>query len=154
MRVARKYGESLPKFASLAEAEATLFQSRDHALRALAEAARTSSDFAMDCTPDSIDALERWYFALLDRRFKRAPLDRLLFEHVMAMYLGECLVRNEGFEWHAAEYFLDPGAYELGVRRSGGSVMLSSMGTLADFRHRRNRRSMRDEYEMYSRFPR
>ena len=153
MTAAAEHGAHLPKFGSLGEAEATLYQERDQLLAKLAELARESNGF--DCTfhPESLNSLERWYFRLLDADAFRAPsMPRLELERCIAVYFGEVLVRSiPPFEWFVSEYTFSPGRYELGVRRPLLAIMLSQPKS-PDPRERNKRsQSLWREYSRYAR---
>ena len=124
MIAAAEHAAQLPAFASLGEAKATLYRERDRLLAELAKFALESNGF--DCTfrPDTLKALEAWYFQLLDDdAFTVMPRRKL--ERCIAVYFGEVLVRSLHFEWVVSEYTFSPGRYELGVRQALLSVMLT-----------------------------
>jgi hypothetical protein len=149
---ARLFGRKLPTFRDLAEAEHALLARRDELLRTLVELSRQSSDFSADLSPESLRALERWYFELRDGPgFTSIGVDEETFERAMAMYLGEVLVRNAPpFEWFIDEFAFEPGRYEIGVRRPLVAVMLSRLAPDPPERNKRQQSIWR-MYRQYSR---
>jgi hypothetical protein len=126
LRVARLFGRRLPHFTSASDAETALTRRRDEILRALAQAAEASASFTPDFTPESLKALEAWYFELYERdAFRTVGLDREAFERAMAAYFGEVAVRSvPGARWVVQEYAFEVGRYEIGVRAGLVTVLL------------------------------
>jgi hypothetical protein len=151
MIAAAEYGARLPKFGSLGEAEATLYRERDLLLVELAQFAQRS-DFDCSFQPESLKALERWYFRLLDLDAFRVPsMPQHQFERCIAVYFGEILVRSSPpFEWFVSEYAFTPGRYELGIRRPLLELMLSGPKP-PDARERNKRmQSLWRDYRRYA----
>jgi hypothetical protein len=127
LEAARRFGRELPEFTDLAAAERALFGLRDDLLAKLVAASRASPSFSPDYGPESLKALERWYYELADGPgFGSIGLDPETFGRAMAMYLGEVAVRTvPAFEWFVAEFAFLPGRYEIGVRRPLLALMLT-----------------------------
>ena len=129
LRIARLFGGRLPTFASQADAERALFEVRDNALAGLTRAASHAPEqFVPDLTPDSLKALEAWYFALIDgRQFSSVGTSREEFEQWMGFYYGAMAVhRDPGAGWVVEEYAFEPGRYEIGVRKGLVTEMLTA----------------------------
>ena len=154
LRVARLFGQGLPAFASRAEAERSLFAQRDEGLAAIERAAeRSAGAFIADYSPESLKALEAWYFRLCERRgFEDVGTSRDEFEHWMAWYYGATAVRSDAeAEWIVAEFPFEPGRYELGVRKGPGTEMLTAgftdhHATINNARREHIYRRYRDHY--------
>lgn len=126
--VAIQHGRSLPSFKSQQEAEKALFGHRDRHLAHLEILARNCPGFECDYQPESLRALERWYFSLHEARaFQQIGVTRQVFETCMAMYFGDVAVRRAAAHWIVEEYFLAPGKYELGVQRGSTKMMLDRL---------------------------
>ena len=125
MEIARTFGEQLPRFDNLSEAEPELMRVRDSLLDKLKHAA-VSAGVELDESGDSLKILERWYFELIQSGgFESVGLTRDVFERGISMYLGAVIVRNiDGFNWVVQEFVFAPGRYEIGVRRRGFTMML------------------------------
>jgi len=126
MDAARRHAKHLPRFRNQKAAEDTLFADRDALLTLLSEVSVASTAFDPDYSPESLKALESWYFELWeDDGFGGLSLDRETFERCMAMYFGEVIVRNDKrYEWIVQEFAFEKGKYEMGISRPGFAVML------------------------------
>lgn len=117
---AGQHATDLPGFRSVAEAEHSLFASRDRALKelfALPELQR-----ALDYRPESLNLLEQWFFA------SGQPVALATgFSVVQAIgfYLGEVCCWHSGFKWLVQEFVLSPGHYELCVSRAPMTILLT-----------------------------
>ena len=91
LRIARLFGGRLPTFPSQADAERALFEMRDSALAGLTRAASHAPDqFVPDLTPESLKALEAWYFAVLDRgQFPSVGTSREGLEEMLTMAFAD-----------------------------------------------------------------
>jgi len=121
-RAADDHGRTLPRYGSQEEAERALFAERDLLLDRLRSAAAASPSFQFDFTPESLKALEHWYFDARERRTSaKDGLSPETFERCMAMYLGEVIVRNHAaFRWVVREFPFAPG--HVRDRRGPGNV--------------------------------
>lgn len=134
--VARAVGAKLPKFRNAIDARRALFGQRDRSLADLRALDAERSGFTMDETPDSLLALETWYFALVARRgFARLGTDRARFESAMGFYFGAVAVRHAKARWIVEESAFAPGGYEVGVTR--GQFSLLGIETLCEDWHTR-----------------
>jgi hypothetical protein len=128
LEIAIEHGKGLPSFRSQEEADQTLFGERDRHLAILSELAEGYPAFESDYRPESLKTLEHWYFTLVeDKTFRRIGVSRKTFETCMAMYFGECVVRNTPARWIVEEYFLSKGRYELGVQNGSMKMMLDRL---------------------------
>src|SRR5512138_2233630 len=110
--VAGQYANDLPAFDSLAEAERTLLAQRDTALRDLL--AQVNAVLALDYSPQSLNALELWYF---ENGQPATTASSLSMPHAIAFYFGEVLCRNARFQWTVQQFAFSRERYELGVQR-------------------------------------
>ena len=147
-RVARLFGQKLPAFSSLTEAEAYLFAQRDERLRRITELAASSDNFAADYTPESLKNLERWYFELMDTNgFQPLGISREGFECCMASYFCELAVRNcPDVKWEVREFEFAHGKFEIGVQRGLLHFMLNRF---TDHHKQPNNKRRQKIYRMY-----
>jgi hypothetical protein len=152
MIAAADHGVQLPKFGSPGEAEATLYGERDRLLAQLAEFARDSNGFDLTFEPESLKALEGWYFRLLDGDAFRGPsMTRVEFERCIAIYFGEVFVRSTpAFEWFVEEYVFLPGRYEIGVSRPGVAIGLSRPKAPTPRERNKREQSLWREFLLYA----
>src|SRR5579883_2991549 len=115
--IACLYGEQLPAFNSLPEAENALFSERDHYLRLLETLSAATSQFRADYSAQSLKHLEKWYFALLDlRAFDAGNVSQADFEIAMGYYFGEVARRNDPrTRWLVSVYPFMPDRYEIKI---------------------------------------
>ena len=141
-RAAEHHGRTLSRYDSQEEAERVLFAHRDHLLDQLRAIVPASGPFRFDLTPESLKALEQWYFNLHERgAFNEAGIDPETFERCIAMYFGEVIVKNHSlFTWVVREFVFMPGTYEIGVDRGNLAVMLSRFSDV----HARPKNKRRD----------
>lgn len=128
MTIARAYGDQLPEFQHLAEAERELFAMRDSLLDTLKRAAQESAQLQLNESPESLKALEGWYFHLLTQSNNLASqrLDRDTLERAIKMYFGAVVVANApSFKWFVHEFAFGAGRYEIGVRDQYCQLMLT-----------------------------
>lgn len=116
---AREFGERLPRFSNLAEAEPALFRERDRVLDLLRAASRVRPGFAFDLSPASLKQLEPWYFSSVEGPgAEAAGLDRTTLEWAVAMYFGAVVVQHcPPFAWVVTEFPFLAGRYEIGIER-------------------------------------
>jgi hypothetical protein len=116
MVAALGHGAKLPRFATAAIARRTMLAARDEALAAVRAVAGTHG-VVLDDTPESLRAIEAWYFALHGKRggFARAGTDRRRFETAMGLYYAAVAVADAGATWVVQEFAFAPGTYELGL---------------------------------------
>jgi len=126
LKIAQLFGEKLPRFSSQEEAERALLAFRDAKLHKIHKLASTLPDFALDCLPESLKAMERVYFRLHESNsFEEIKSTREEFEECMAMYFGEVFVRNiPNSKWVVKEFPFEKGKYEIGVQKGLSTVML------------------------------
>lgn len=150
-RAADNLGRTLPRYRSQEEAERALFTQRDLLLGRLRTAAAASPSFEFDFTPESLKALERWYFEVRERgTFAEYGLSAETFEGCIAMYLGEVIVRNHGaFRWLVREFPFVPGTYEIGVDRGTLAVMLTRFAEVHTRPNNKKRESIWREYRRW-----
>jgi len=150
-RAADDLGRTLPRYGSQEEAERALFAERDLLLGRLRTAAGASPSFRFDLTPESLKALERWYFEARESgAFARFGVSPEAFERCIAMYLGEVIVRNHAvFRWVVREFPFVPGTYEIGVDRGTLAVMLTRFGQLQTRPNNKKRESIWREYRRW-----
>ncbi len=119
---ALSYGAKLPRFSTVAAAKRAMFEARDRALEHLRG---LDLDGVLDGSPESLLALEAWYFALHARRggFARIGTDRRRFETAMGLYSAAVAVRHAKAKWIVEEFGFAPGTYELGVTLGLTSLM-------------------------------
>ena len=150
-RAADEFGRTLPRYGSQEEAERALFSERDLLLDRLRTAAAGSPSFQCDFTPESLKTLERWYFALHERRtVATSGLSPETFERCVAMYLGEVIVKNHpAFRWVVREFPFVPGTYEIGVDRGTLAVMLTRFGEIHTRPNNKRHESIWREYRRW-----
>lgn len=113
-----EFSSKLPSFENREEAEQAFFQYRDGLLERLLEAGKQAQE-PLDYSPESLKALETWYFQLWEGdAFESLSMDRACFERCMAMYFGEVVVRNNSaFSWGASENPILRRRYAFGIGR-------------------------------------
>ena len=128
LKAANRHGSKLPEFPNLEAAQVALFAERDRLLALCRELGQRSAEFRCCFEPESLKALERWYFELLDGDgFRGVGVSRDEFERCIAVYFGEVLVRNRSpFGWFVREFAFARGRYEIGVQRPPLAIMLSA----------------------------
>jgi hypothetical protein len=151
----RRVANALRSFSTPAAAEKALTSRRDRLLRKLERASsRSGGKFAADYSPESLKALEGWYFELVAVGFlSRAWMLRSTFEAAFAMYFGEVLVRHAGHAWVVEEFAFVQGKYALGVRKGLGTIMLRAFDTLtmpANLTRNKRRQSVWRQYRMHA----
>lgn len=120
MTAALRYGEDLPAFSSLAEAEENLLQLKESTLDAFL--AEHGSSIGLDFSPESLKSLENWYF---EAGHPKAGAGNYAMPLAIGFYFGEVLCRSAGFVWTVEEYPFVRGRYEVGVRRRLAAIMLT-----------------------------
>ena len=127
LKIAKLFGKKLPAYSSQADAQRHLYAFRDDRLHRLSKLALASDKFEVDSSPESLKALEAWYFELWETNaFKSIQTSREEFEECMAMYFGHVVVKNmKKAEWIVSEYAFENGKYEIGVTWGSRSIMLS-----------------------------
>jgi len=148
--IAIQHGQRLPSFNSQLEADTALFAHRDTHLALLSELAEGYPGFEPDYRPESLKALERWYFSLYEgRTFRRVGVTRQTFEMCMAMYFGETVVRNRPAHWIVEKYFLAEDRYELGIQDGSMKMMLDRLTDHFAEPNNKRRESLFRRYEKY-----
>ena len=148
--VARKYGSKLPSFQSSEDAHMYWSQYRSDHLALLEEISEQTDSFYPDYDPESLKAIERWYFDLYEHdSFKSQEVDRLTFESCMAMYLGEVIVRNTEADWIVEAYAFVSGKYELGVRKGTYTVMLWRLNDHYQTPNNKRKQSIYRDYKKF-----
>ena len=120
MKVALQYGENLPAYSSLSEAEKALLQLKDSTLEALL--AEHGLSLGLDFTPESLKSLEKWYF---EASCPKAGTGNYSIPHAIGFYFGEVLCRSAGFSWIVKEFPFIKGRFEVGINRRLGTIMLT-----------------------------
>lgn len=118
--VAIQHGESLPKFASLAEARKQLSQVRKATLSEFLS--DVGVKIRLDFSPESLKELERWYF---ENGCPASGETGYSMVHAIGFYFGEILCRVGHFKWCVDEFAFVPGRYGIGVQRGLGTIMLT-----------------------------
>jgi hypothetical protein len=144
LTVAHAYGEHLPEFKSVREAELELFGRRDRLLDNLRRAV-SNAPVRLDDSPQSLKDLEAWYFKLLDRGddFNSLEMNRDELECAISMYLGTVVVANvPGFKWLVQEFAFLAGRYEIGIGVPLFKVMLTGGSNLQSEPNNKRRQSL------------
>jgi hypothetical protein len=152
MAIARAYGNQLPQFQNLAEAEGELFARRDSLLDALKRAAQESPQLLLNESPESLKALEGWYFDLLAHGHVLASLhlDRETLERALAIYFGAVVVANaRSFKWFVQEFAFGAGRYEIGVRDQYCQLMLTMGSNLEAAPNNKRHQSLYRRFRRY-----
>jgi len=149
--VALEHAESLPSFESLAEAERSLFQLRNH-LRDEIERLSRECNVILDFSPDSLKALEKWYFDLCrSDDFARLGLTQEEFERCMGFYNGFVYTENDPeFTWIVKESPFKAGKFEIGVTKGLFTKMIGRVSHLQKLKNNKRMQSMFREYKQYS----
>ncbi len=147
LQAAMLHGDELPRFTSRDEATRVLCGRRDQALTELCAAATRSGAFSCDFSPESLRALERWYFDLVESNgFATVGLSRGAMEQGISFYLGQVLAQASGFQWVVEEFAFVPGTFEIGVRRGRVTIMLTRPSDLASRPGNKRRDSLSRQY--------
>ena len=120
IKAALQYGEELPAFLSVSEAEKTLLQLRDSTLQAFLD--EHSLSLGLDFSPESLKSLEKWYF---EAGCPKVGVGNYSIPHAIGFYFGETLCRSAGFSWIVQEFPFIKGRFEVGVNRRLGTIMLT-----------------------------
>ena len=128
LKIALQHGQLLPAFSSLDEAKQSLLARRDAHLEAFQSLTVEASGPSLDYSPESLKALEKWYFQLYESDgFATISAERETFEQCMAFYFGEVAKRNaKDGEWVVEEFAFIRGKYEIGVCSGNMKVMVGS----------------------------
>ena len=126
LQIAREHGRRLPAFASQVEAERALFPQRDERLARIRRWAVQSGKFVTDGTPESLKALQAWYFEVVDNRDVEVGATRSELKESIGAYFGQVLCASSGFEWIVGEDAFAPGHYAIGVRKTLCTVWVSN----------------------------
>src|SRR5271169_369499 len=151
LKVAKEFGQKLPAFASQADAQESLFKERDDRLLRMAQLAARSQVFHADFTPQTLKALEQWYFELWNSNsFDSLDIRREDFERCMASYFCEVAVRNcPGVQWVVQEYAFEAGKFEIGVRRGLLTLMTARFSDWYKEPGNKKHQKLRREFEKY-----
>lgn len=127
LKAALKYGEKLPKFKSMAEAEKYFFARKDKLLGKFEKKCEQYSFFTPDYSVESLKKLEKTYFDLYETgSFRETGLSRDEFERAMSVYFGEVVVRNnDGAKFEVREFPFAPGKYEFYISKGLLSVAIA-----------------------------
>ncbi|MCX5659805.1 MAG: hypothetical protein NTW19_08800 [Planctomycetota bacterium] len=119
--VALQYGKKLPQFPGLREARRAFFLLRDQGIRELV--AELKPEVRLDYSPDSLLALERWYF---EHRRPKATGTGFPITLGIGFYFGKMLCRHAEYKWYVEEFDFAPGRYEMGVTKGYGSIVVGN----------------------------
>ena len=127
LKAALKYGEKLPKFKSMAEAENYFFARKDKLLGKFEKKCQQYSFFTPDYSVESLKKLEKTYFDLYEAgSFRETGLSRDEFERAMSVYFGEVVVRNnDGAKFEVREFPFAQGKYEFYISKGLLSVAIA-----------------------------
>ena len=127
LKAALKYGEKLPKFKSMAEAEKYFFARKDKLLGKFEKKCEQYSFFTPDYSVESLKKLEKTYFDLYETgSFRETGLSRDEFERAMSVYFGEVVVRNkDGAKFEVREFPFAQGKYEFYISKGLLSVAIA-----------------------------
>lgn len=127
LKAALKYGEKLPKFKSMAEAEKYFFARKDKLLGKFEKKCQQYSFFTPDYSVESLKKLEKTYFDLYEAgSFRETGLSRDEFERAMSVYFGEVVVRNnDGAKFEVREFPFAQGKYEFYISKGLLSVAIA-----------------------------
>lgn len=127
LKAALKYGEKLPKFKSMAEAEKYFFARKDKLLDKFEKKCEQYSFFTPDYSVESLKTLEKTYFDLYEAgSFRETGLSRDEFERAMSVYFGEVVVRNnDGAKFEVREFPFAQGKYEFYISKGLLSVAIA-----------------------------
>ena len=148
-----EWAMSLPAFADKGAAEAALFAKRDKQLDTLRSAAGSQSHFVYDESPESLKALEAWYFTLHEKgSFESTGVSRKEFEIAMHFYFCQVLSKHApGMKWVVEENSIIPGKYSLGVGKPLFLYLVGDCSHLPLLRQNKRRQSMWRDFERYAR---
>ncbi len=144
MTIAKQYASELPAFANLAEAEKMLFQLRDKGLSQLLNTPDLGEK--LDCSPPSLKTLEQWFFLKDQPVFLASGFSTSI---AMGFYFGEVCCLHANFSWVVAEFAFEKGRYEIGIKRSILSIMLSK-GRLPSSTANKRMQSLWREFQRYA----
>ena len=152
LAAARALGTKLPRFRSSADARRALQRERDRCLAELRALVTKDCGFVADETPESLRALEAWYFALVARRgFARLGTDRARCEAAMGYYFGAVAAGHAKARWVVQELAFAPGTYEIGVTKGRFSLM-GIEALCEDWRARPNNKAHRALARQYAEY--
>ena len=137
LAVATAYGAKLPGFRGVAEARRALYAMRDELLAGLANL----SPVPLDRTPDSLFAVEKWFFKECPKRLQPRV------ERALGIYLGAVAVRHANARWVVSAFPFKPGTYELGIEQ--GLFSLMGIDTMCIGWRKRSRGSLTREYRAH-----
>ncbi len=137
LAVATAYGAKLPRFRSVAEARRALYALRDASLAALADL----TPVPLDRTPESLGALEKWFFAECPKRLQPRV------ERAMGIYFGAVAVKQTSARWVVTEFPFKPGTFELGVEQRLSAIM--GIDAMCIGWRKRSRGSLMREYRAH-----
>jgi hypothetical protein len=148
--IAREHGERQPAFSSASEAKAALLSLRDQRLAQVRAWTHHGGAFAADATPESLKALEAWYFDVLEGG--AAALNATIGEldGAVGAYFGQVLVDSAGFEWVVEQNAFVPGHYELGVRRGLCTLMLTDGWAPEPLKRNKRKQSLLRQFKKYA----
>jgi len=125
VEIARDNGGRLPAFSSQAEAETSLRSLRDQRLAQMQGWATSAGSFLTNGTPESLKALEAWYFKVVASSPITLGASKDELDATVGAYLGQVFVESAGFEWIVEQDTFVPGRYGIGVRKGLVTLMLT-----------------------------
>lgn len=150
-KAAIKYGEKLPEFENILEAEKFFEKYKDELIIQLELVSKESEIFKADYTVESLKGLEKWYFDLFEKNeFSKLGLNRNEFEKVMAIYFGEVVIRNnKNAKWEVEEFPFVTGKYTFGITK--GNYSLAFTNGFVDHYKEPNNKRRNYLFRMYNR---
>ena len=151
LKVALQHADSLPSFPSLDEAKRVLFQLRDD-LRDRIQQLSNRCNVPLDFSPDSLKALEKWYFDLCrSDGFGQLGVTQEEFERCMGFYNGFVHTENDPrFKWIVKESPFMAGRFEIGVTKERFIRMVGRVSHLQQLKNNKRMQSMFREYKKYA----
>ena len=124
---AKIFGKKLLAFKNFEEAQKYYFSYRDSNVDLLSRISKGSAKFTMDFFPESLKAIENWYFDLIkENKFIEFGISREEFERCMGIYWGEVCVKNDSeVSWIVEEFAFESGKYEIGIKKGLCKWMLA-----------------------------
>lgn len=146
--IAREHGRGLPAFPSQAMAEAALFALRDRRLALFRQWAVDSGRFSANGKPESLKAIEAWYFDMAISDGPAANKEDL--DAALGAYVGLVLVESAGFEWIVEQDAFVPGRFGFGVRKGLFTLMLTNGMSPDPLERNRRKQSLFRQYQKYA----
>jgi len=139
---------TLPTFTSRDEAERDLFQFRDDFRTEILLLAK-QSEIHLDFSPESLKALEKWYFDLLARDgFQQLGITKSQFERCIGFYTCFVYTENDAdFHWIVQESFLIEGKFDIAVTKGNMTIAVSHHSRPPDLKNNKRMESNYREYK-------